>query len=91
MRQIDRIFILFLILSKLDQDWYMYILIGFGPKWNIINISFNIVNHFNFFLKYDRDTSVLFTLKVSSGFIRRYKSYMQITFINFIILYLNKK
>ena len=65
MGQIDRIFILFLILSKLDRD--RYVLIGFGPKWKIINISFISLIHFNFFLKYERDTSVLYTFKVSGG------------------------
>ena len=42
---------------------------------------------FNFFLKYDRVLSVLFTLKVLGGFIRRYKNYKQIARIKFIILF----
>ena len=86
---IEIIFILFLIWSKLDRDWC--VLIGFGPKWKIINISIISPIHFNFFLKYDRDTYVLFTLKVSGGSIDMYKNDKQITFITLIISFLYKK
>ena len=45
----------------------------------------------NFFLKCDRFISVLFTWKVSVGFIRRYINYQKITRMKFIILFLIKK
>ena len=86
MDQIGRIFILSLFWFKLDLDWY--VLIGFGPKLKINNISFISPIHFNFFFKYDKVPSVLFTLK---GFIHRYKNYRQITLIKFIFLFLLKK
>ena len=56
----------------------------------INNISFISPIHFNLFLKYDRVTSVLFTIKLSEGFIRRYKNYKQITHIELMILFLFK-
>ena len=40
--------------------------------------------HLNFFLKYDKVTSVFVTLKVWGGFIRMYENYKQTTLLEFI-------
>ena len=42
--------------------------------------------HLNFFLKYDKVTSVFVTLKVWGGFIRMYENYKQTTLLEFIVL-----
>ena len=62
--------------------------IGFGAKLKKKFLFISLIL-FNFFSKYDRSPSVLFTLKVSGGFIRRYKNYKQITLIKIIILFLS--
>ena len=67
---------------------YMYISFNRDRIKNILLFS---PIHFNFFLKYVRVAAVLLTWKVSTGFIRRYKNYKQITFMRFIILFLIKK
>ena len=67
---------------------YMYISFNRDRIKNILLFS---PIHFNFFLKYVRVTAVLLTWKVSTGFIRRYKNYKQITLLRFIILFSIKK
>ena len=42
--------------------------------------------YLDFFLKYDKDTSVFVTLKVWGGFIRMYENYKQATLLEFIVL-----